>query len=87
MDFQSPKLKLKLEAPENIGNLAEKLDENELHTLADHVIELVKIDERSMSEWLGKANGYLDEIDKDGNETCWIASKPERRRSALPSHH
>jgi hypothetical protein len=22
-----------------------------------------------MTEWLGKANGYLDEIDKDGNES------------------
>jgi hypothetical protein len=69
MDFESPELKLKLEAPEDIGNLAEKLDDSECRKLADHVIELVKIDERSMSEWLGKANGYLDEIDKDGNET------------------
>jgi hypothetical protein len=69
MDFQSPKLKLDLKAPEDIGNLAEKLDEGDLHVLADHVIELVKIDERSMDEWLGKANGYLDEMDKDGNES------------------
>ena len=44
MDFQSPKLELKLEAPEDIGNLAEKLDESQCRTLADHVIELVKID-------------------------------------------
>jgi hypothetical protein len=69
MDFQSPKLKLKLEAPEDIGNLAEKLDEDQCRTLADHVIELVKIDERSMDEWLGKANGYLDELDKDANQS------------------
>lgn len=67
MDFQSPKLKLNLEVPDRIGNLAEKLDESDCHAIADHVIELVKIDERSMDEWLGKANGYLDEIDKDGN--------------------
>jgi hypothetical protein len=69
MDFESPKLKLKLEEPENIGNLSERLDENDCHALADHVIQLVKIDERSMDDWLGKANGYLDEIDKDGNES------------------
>jgi hypothetical protein len=69
MDFQSPKLELKLEAPEDIGNLAEKLDESQCRTLADHVIELVKIDERSMDEWLGKANGYLDELDKDANQS------------------
>jgi len=65
--FESPKLKLDLEAPEDIGNLAERLSESDCHSLADHVIELVKIDQRSMDEWLGKANGYLDEIDKDGN--------------------
>ena len=69
MDFQSPKLKLDLEAPDKIGNLAEKLSENDCRTIADHVIQLVKIDEVSMSEWLGRANGYLDEIDKDGNES------------------
>jgi len=68
MEFQSPKLKLDIEAPEDIGNLAEKLDESDCREIADHVIELVKIDERSMAEWLGKANGYLDEVDKDGNE-------------------
>ena len=69
MQFQSPKLKLKLQAPEDIGNLAERLSETDCHTLADHVIQLVKIDENSMSEWLGKANGYLDTVDKDANQT------------------
>lgn len=69
MQFQSPELKLDLKAPEDIGNLAERLDESECHTLADHVIELVKIDQRSMDEWLGKANGYLDDVDKDANRS------------------
>jgi hypothetical protein len=69
MQFDSPKLKLDLEAPEDIGNLAERLDDSECHALADHVIELVKLDENSMAEWLGKANGYLDEIDKDANQS------------------
>jgi hypothetical protein len=69
MKFQSPKLKLNLKAPEDIGNLAEKLSESDCHQIADHVIELVKIDDRSMAEWLGKANGYLDDVDKDANQT------------------
>lgn len=69
MPFESPELKLDLEAPEKIGNLAKRLDESDCHALADHIIELVKIDERSMAEWLGKANGYLDDIDKDANQS------------------
>lgn len=69
MQFQSPKLKLNLQAPEDIENLAERLNENDCHILADHIIELVKIDEQSMSDWLGKANGYLDNVDKDANTT------------------
>jgi len=69
MQFQSPELKLDLKAPEDIGNLAERLGESDCHQLADHVIELVKIDEMSMAEWLGKANGYLDDIDKDANRS------------------
>lgn len=67
MEFQSPNLKLNLKAPEDIGNLAERLNDNDLHQIADHVIEMVKIDERSMADWLGKANGYLDDMDKDAN--------------------
>ena len=70
MRFESPELELDLKAPEKIGNLAEKLDESQRRLLADHVIELVKIDESSMSEWLGKANGYLDSIDDDTNKSA-----------------
>jgi hypothetical protein len=69
MQFQSPELKLDLKEPEDIGNLAERLDQSDCLQLADHIIELVKIDERSMAEWLGKANGYLDDIDKDANRS------------------
>jgi hypothetical protein len=74
MKFDSPKIKLDLKAPEDIGNLAEKLDDNKRRQLADHIIELVKIDERSMADWLGKANGYLDSIDSDTN-----LSSPQNR--------
>src|SRR6185369_8070851 len=70
MKFDSPELKLDLEAPEKIGNLAEKLDESERRLLADHVIELVHIDRSSMSDWLGKAQGYLDNIDSDTNKNA-----------------
>jgi hypothetical protein len=67
MQFESPKLKLDLKTPEEIGNLSERLDQSACLQIANDVIELVKIDERSMAEWLGKANGYLDDIDKDAN--------------------
>jgi hypothetical protein len=86
MEFQSPKLKLDLKAPEDIGNLAERLDESDCHSLADHVIELVKIDERSMAEWLGKANGYLDDIDKDANESMMASEQAgSGEDNAVPS--
>lgn len=68
MQFESPELKLDLENPDKIGNLAERLGDEECQHLADKIIEWVKIDESSMSEWLGKANAYLDEIDKDANK-------------------
>jgi chaperonin GroES len=57
-----PVIELKLSAPEDFGNVAEKLDVNERRTLATDLIALVKVDETSMNEWLGKARGYLDQI-------------------------
>jgi hypothetical protein len=78
MKFDSPKIKLDLKAPEDIGNLAEKLDQHTLRQLADHVIELVKIDERSMSDWLGKANGYLDSIDSDTNQAAPASGREQQ---------
>ena len=63
-----PKLKLDLTEPQDFGNVAEKLDVNERRTLATDVIALIGIDEQSMSDWVGKARGYLDKIDNDEND-------------------
>ncbi len=70
MKFESPGLKLDLNEPEKIENLAEDLGEDERRTIATYVQELVGIDQRSMADWLGKANGYLDSIDSDINESA-----------------
>jgi hypothetical protein len=63
-----PVLKLDLTKPQEFGNVAEKLGEDERRTLATDIIELIGIDEQSMSDWLGKAKGYLDKIDNDEND-------------------
>lgn len=57
-----PKLKLDLREPEKFGNLAERLGDDERRTLATDLIELVKVDETSMSPWLGEAKGYLETV-------------------------
>ena len=57
-----PKLELKLSEPEKFGNLAEKLDEEDRRRLAMDMIELIGIDESSMSEWASRAKGYLDKV-------------------------
>jgi hypothetical protein len=69
-----PVVKLNLNTPEAFGNVAEKLDDAERKTLANDLLELVKIDENSMSEWLGKALGYLNEMDAEHGD-----GKPEDR--------
>ena len=63
-----PKLKLDLNKPEDFGNVAAKLKEDERRTLANDLIELIGIDENSMSDWLGKAKGYLDKVDAEGDD-------------------
>lgn len=63
-----PILKLDLTKPEDFGNVAEKLSPDERRTLATDIIELIGVDENSMSDWLGKAKGYLDKIDNDEND-------------------
>ncbi len=63
-----PILKLDLTKPEAFGNVAEKLTADERRTLATDIIELIRVDENSMSDWLGKAKGYLDKIDNDEND-------------------
>ena len=62
-----PELKLDLGKPETFGNAAEKLGEDERRILATDLIELIGIDENSMSDWAGKAQGYLDKMDDEGN--------------------
>ena len=62
-----PKLKIDLKKPEDFGNLAAKLDQSERRQLATDLIELIGIDETSMNEWAGKAQGYLDKIDGEGD--------------------
>lgn len=63
-----PVLKLDLTKPQTFGNVAEKLGPDERRTLAADIIALIGIDEQSMSDWLGKAKGYLDKIDNDEND-------------------
>lgn len=62
-----PKLKFDINEPEKFGNLAEKLTVDERRTLATDLIELIAVDEKSMSDWLGKARGYLDQVENDGS--------------------
>jgi hypothetical protein len=69
-----PELKLDLKAPETFGNVAEKLNVDDRRTLAVDLIELIKIDETSMEPWLGKAKGYLDNMEADSGN-----SQPENR--------
>lgn len=64
-----PVLKLDLKAPETFGNIAERLSPEERRALAADIIELINVDESSMSEWLGDAKGYLDKIENKGNDT------------------
>lgn len=60
-----PILKLDLTEPQSFGNVAEKIEADERRTLAADIIALIGVDEQSMSDWLGKAKGYLDKIDND----------------------
>ena len=65
--FQSPKIKINLNAPEKMGNVAEKLDMHERRRMGDFIADLVKLDQESMNDWLGKAKGYLDSVDSETN--------------------
>ncbi len=64
-----PELTLDLNAPENFGNVAEKLNVEERRRLAGDLIELIRVDENSMSEWLGEAKGYLDNVEADSGNS------------------
>lgn len=63
-----PKIELDLNAPQDFGNVAEKLHEDDRRTLATDLIQLIGVDENSMSDWAGEAQGYLDKMKEDGND-------------------
>lgn len=63
-----PKLELNLNTPEEFGNVAEMLKEDERRVLANDLIELINMDEGSMNEWAGRAQGYLDRLKNEGDE-------------------
>jgi hypothetical protein len=64
-------LDLDLKKPETFGNVAEKLTEDDRRILANDLLELIAIDDSSMSDWLLEAQGYLDKLDSEdsGNAT------------------
>ena len=74
-----PTLKLDLKNPEAFGNVAEKLREDERRMLAEDLIELIRVDETSMAEWLGEAKGYLDEVEAGSSQQ---STANEEQRSA-----
>ena len=63
-----PILELDLTQPQTFGNVAEKITPDERRTMAADIIALIGVDEQSMSDWIGKAKGYLDKIDNDEND-------------------
>jgi len=63
-----PKLKLDLNKPEEFGNLANRLADDERRTVANDIIELVAVDESSMSDWLGKAEGFMRKVKDEGRQ-------------------
>lgn len=81
-----PKLEIDLNAPEGFGNLAERLDKDARRQLALDLIELIGIDEQSMSEWRGEAEGYLDNVEADrGNSAPQNREQEGAGETAPPS--
>src|SRR6202012_4198475 len=48
---------------EKMGNVAALMDAADRRSMATYLIELIDIDKGSMSEWLKKADEYLDRVD------------------------
>ena len=63
-----PTLKLDLNAPETFGNLAERLTVDERRRLATDMIALIDVDAGSMSDWSGRAKGYLDKLETEQDD-------------------
>jgi hypothetical protein len=74
-----PKLKIDLNAPEKFGNVAEMLDVQDRRKLAPELMQLIAVDENSMSEWAGRAQGYLDQVDAEDART--VATNKEQEGS------
>ena len=72
--MQLPILKFDISDPESFGNLAAKMDVNERRRLATDLMELIALDEQSMSGWLNDARSYLDTVTAEGNN-----AKPQDR--------
>lgn len=66
-----PTMKLDLQKPETFGNLAEKMAVDERRTVADDLMQLIKVDETSMSPWLGEAKGYLEEVEAENSKKSY----------------
>jgi len=60
--MSTPTARFDVAKPESFRNLAEKMDAADRRALADELIMLIGIDERSMSDWLAEARGYLDSV-------------------------
>lgn len=80
-----PEIKLNLKEPESFGNLAEKLTEDTRRTLAEDLIQLINADETSMSDWLGKAKGYLDEVEAETSKQPTNSEQEGSGEAAPPS--
>lgn len=65
MRYEPPILKFDLNDPNEAGNLAEQLSQDDRRSLAQHLIELVGIDQRSMEDWLGGAKSYLSDLERE----------------------
>jgi hypothetical protein len=63
-----PTIKFDVSKPEKFGNLAEKLDKSERQLIAEELISLIGVDEQSMSDWLAKAEDYLNTVTAEGND-------------------
>jgi len=57
-----PPVRFDLNEPRKIGNLAEKMEQDDRRKLADFLLQLVGIDEQSMNEWMTEADGYLKNL-------------------------
>jgi len=62
-----PEIKLNLKEPEKFGNVAEKLSDDDRRNLATDMVELISVDDSSMSDWLGRAKGYLDKLEAEAD--------------------